>query len=411
MLHARVCAILGIGLMLTPATTGARELELAIGQRIGADSNVFRQQDDEREDGFYEFAPSLVVREARTDDLIYSLRYGPRYRAFFDTDGIDGWDHGQSARLQWQATPRDQLSLDQSFSSTRTRRLEAGFGDSALEASDRDRVQRTRLNAGYSHAFTPRWSGRLGLEFEDLDFDAAGNVDNRAYGGSVGANYAVFETTSVGLSASGRFRESRGLESRNELSSENVSGSIAASFSHAFSPSLDLSFQIGPSIIRSEPDAETVDATTDVSFFATAAMEKRWRQASFSISYTRSESGGAGAVTSQILDAVDVSLAYDPRPDWHFDLLGRWNRRETLSDLNLGGLPFNVGTQQDSQIFQVFLRGSHRLTKRISLRGELSYQNQETEQSFSISSAESSRTIETFAGFLSLRYLFDPWIF
>ncbi|HKK53521.1 MAG TPA: hypothetical protein VKA74_18115, partial [Myxococcota bacterium] len=83
----------------------------------------------------------------------------------------------------------------------------------------------------------------------------------------------------------------------------------------------------------------------------------------------------------------------------------------TLSDLNLGGLPFNVGTQQDSQIFQVFLRGSHRLTKRISLRGELSYQNQETEQSFSISSAESSRTIETFAGFLSLRYLFDPWIF
>jgi hypothetical protein len=394
--------------MVSATALQARELELSIGQRIGGDSNVLRTDGREIEDGFYEFAPTLVAREGRHEDLSYVIRYAPRYRAFFETDGIDGVDHFQSARFDWQANPRDRFTLEQTFASTRTRRIESGFSDATIEASDRDRTQRASVNAGYSHAFTPRWFGNLGLDFQDLDFDRSGIVDNRAYGASLGTTYGIFESTTVGLSASGRFREARGLDSQNELSSENWSGSVAASISHSFSPTFDVSLQIGPSIIRSEPDSDSIDSTTDVSFFASANLQKRWREASFSVSYTRSESGGSGAVTSQVLDAVDVTFRYDPRPDWHFDLIGRWTQRQTLSDINLTG--FTVGNQNDSQIFQALARASHRLTKRISVRADFSYQNQQTDQDASFLGS-GSRTVETFSGFVSLEYKFDPWIF
>lgn len=409
MSRKRLGVLLGFVLMWPATALQARELELSIGQRIGGDSNVLRTDGREIEDGFYELAPTLIAREGRHEDLSYVIRYAPRYRAFFETDGINGVDHFQSARFDWQANPRDRFTLEESFSSTRTRRIESVLADATIEASDRDRVQRAELNAGYSHAFTPRWFGNLGLEFQDIDFDTRGIVDNRAYGASLGTTYGLFESTTVGLSASGRFRESRGLDSRNELSSDNWSGSIAGSFSHSFSPTLDLSFQIGPSVIRSEPDSSSVDSTTDFSFFASANLEKRWRQASFSASYTRSESGGSGAVTSQVLDAVTVTAGYDPRPDWHFELIGRWTQRETLSDIELAG-PFTAGSQRDFQNFQAQAQASHRLTKHIFVRADFTYQTQMTDQDTSNSSG-SSRTVETFSGFVSLEYKFDPWIF
>jgi len=411
MSRKRLGVLLGFVLMWPATALQARELELSIGQRIGGDSNVLRTEEREIEDGFYELAPTLVAREGRQEDLSYVIRYAPRYRAFFETDGINGVDHAQSARFDWQANPRDRFTLEQSFSSTRTRRIESGlFSGATIEAEDRDRVQRAEVNPGYSHAFTPRWFGNLGLEFQDFDFDTRGIVDNRAYGASLGTTYGIFESTRVGLNVSGRFREARGLDSQNELSSENWSGSVAGSISHSFSPTFDLSLQIGPSLIRSEPDSDSVDSTTDISFFASASLEKRWREASLSVSYTRSESGGAGAVTSQVLDAVNVTARYDPRPDWHFELIGRWTQRQTLSDVDLTGPPFTVANQQDFQSFQAQARASHRLTKHIFVRADLIYQNQQTDQDSS-SGSGSSRTIDTFSGFVSLEYQFDPWIF
>ncbi len=410
MSRKRLGLLLGFVLMWPATALQARELELSVGQRIGGDSNVLRTDGREIEDGFYELAPTLIAREGRHEDLSYVIRYAPRYRAFFETDGIDGVDHSQSARFEWQANPRDRFTLEESFSSNRTRRIESGFSDATIEASDRDRTQRANVNAGYSHAFTPRWFGNLGLDFQDFDFDTRGIVDNRAYGASLGTTYGIFESTTVGISASGRFREARGLDSQNELSSENWSGSIAGSIAHSFSPTFDLSLQIGPSIIRSEPDADSIDSTTDVSFFASASLEKRWREASFSVSYTRSESGGSGSVTSQVLDSVDVTFRYDPRPDWHFDLIGRWNQRQTLSDIDLTGFAGTVANQNDSQIFQAQARASHRLTKRVSIRADFTYQNQQTEQDASFLGS-GSRTVETFSGFVSLVYTFDPWIF
>lgn len=407
MSRKRLGVLLGFILMWPATALRARELELSIGQRIGGDSNVLRTEEREIEDGFYELAPTLVAREGRHEDLSYVIRYAPRYRAFFETDGINGVDHAQSARFDWQANPRDRFTLEETFSSTRTRRIDSVFSDATIEASDRDRTQRAEVNGGYSHAFTPRWFGNLGLEFQDIDFDTRGIVDNRAYGASLGTTYGIFESTTIGLNASGRFRESRGLDSRNELSSDNWSGSIAGSFSHSFSPTFDLSFQIGPSIIRSEPDS--LESTTDVSFFASASLEKRWREASFSVSYTRSESGGSGSVTSQVVDAVNVTAGYDPRPDWHFELIGRWTQRQTLSDVDLTST-VTVANQGDFQTFQAQAQASHRLTKHIFLRADLLYQNQQTDQDTSIGSG-SSRTIDTFSGFVSLEYKFDPWIF
>ena len=82
MFRVRVGAILGAVLgfvMLTPAFTNAREIELSVENRIGGDSNVFRRNSAKNEDGFYEIAPRVTLRERRRE-LNYDLRYVPVYQ-------------------------------------------------------------------------------------------------------------------------------------------------------------------------------------------------------------------------------------------------------------------------------------------------------------------------------------------
>ena len=67
MFHARRCAAIGIGLMLAAASTEARELDFSVENRIGADSNVFRNSFDRVADGFYSLSPRVAVREGNSD--------------------------------------------------------------------------------------------------------------------------------------------------------------------------------------------------------------------------------------------------------------------------------------------------------------------------------------------------------
>jgi hypothetical protein len=407
--------------MLTSASTqlSARELELSVGQRLGVESNVLRRENNEKDDGFWEFAPQLTLRELRNDELSYSLRYRPRYRQYFDVSGINGWDHAQTAMVGWQITPRDNLSIDQSYTSTRTRRVDGGDAD--LDASDRDRVKRARADVDYSHGFTQRFFGNIGLSFEDYAFDSDERIDNHALGGSLGVTYGVFERTTVGLSALGRYRNNRG-DNRSRVrqpSSNNYVFNLAASASQAVTPTIDFFLQIGPSIIYTDPDGlSTEGSTTEVTFFATTSLAKRFRLGELSAAYTRSESGGAGATSSQILDAVDLEATYQPYPDWRVRVIGRWSRQEVASDIEYavftGNPPVFIGfAEADRKLdrYRVITSLNHRLTDRFSAQLRFDYTRQKEEGFSAGSGTRVTRDVEIYSGFVGVEYTFDPWVF
>lgn len=257
MYRAFVATMMG-SVMLCAASADAGEAVLSLESRIGGDSNIFRQPQGKVDDGFFELVPRLRVREQR-EELNYNFEYVPVYETYFETSGIDGWDQGANGRVEWRATPRDTLGVVGRFSNAR--RVRQDFiraditADPVVDESDRERIRRGSTSVFYSHAFTPRLSGRVSLDFEDIDFNAPNNVDTRAYGGTLSGSYALTDRTSVGLSGSGRYRENLGVGV--QTSSTSRVGSIAASLSHELLTGLSFSVQIGPSFIRTEEDDRT----------------------------------------------------------------------------------------------------------------------------------------------------------
>lgn len=400
MKHAHICAILGY-LVLSAASVDAREALLSVESRVGGDSNVFRSIDDEVDDGFFEFAPRIGIREQR-DELNYDFSYSPVYETFFETDNIDGWDHGVNGALMWRSTPLDTLGMAGNFSQSRRVRQDfaslPGSVEPVLEESDRERIRRSYATVYYSKQFTPIIGGRVDVSFEDFDFNSDRNVDTRAYSGSVSGNYAYSAQTVLGLYASGRYRENRGVGLQG--SSQSSIGNIAATVTHEFMRGLDLSVQVGPSIISTQEDdrgpitrslydyaasgpttgvARTVETNaprtfcvvsgvvafdacpvvnysgvppvnslvtlaapsggrgesdTDVSYFAEVEISKKWRHARLVLSYTRSESASGGVASSSIVDSVAARISYGSERSWYVALRGEWSQRGVVADVN-----------------------------------------------------------------------------
>ena len=77
----------------------------ALGRIFGMGTDSERSEQDT-----IKVAPKVSISESRKE-LNYDFRYSPIYETFFDTDGIDGWDHVESGRLDWNVTPRDTIGL------------------------------------------------------------------------------------------------------------------------------------------------------------------------------------------------------------------------------------------------------------------------------------------------------------
>lgn len=271
MYRALLCASLGL-VMLLAVSANAREVAISVENRIGGDGNVLRTTDRTKADGYWEFVPKVIFRE-RNRELRYDFQYTPIYESFFKTDGIDGWDHIESGRFDWDLTPRDTLGFSQEYADTRRLRQESreAFGGSApiVEETDRDRIRRAAVSVYYSHYFTPRLSGRVSLDFSDIDFNSPFDIDTRAYGGSVSGQYVLSDQVTIGLYGSGRYRENRGvgLQASSRSAVGNVALSIASDLANLWN-GLEMSVQAGPSVIQTQADNRT-GATVEEFVFST----------------------------------------------------------------------------------------------------------------------------------------------
>jgi hypothetical protein len=257
MYRALLCAGLGF-VMLSAVSANAREVAFSVDNRIGGDRNILRTTDRTKADGYWELVPKVTLRE-RNRELRYNFQYTPIYEAYFKTDGIDGWDHIESGRLDWDITPRDTLGLTQEYAETRRLRQESreAFGSSSpiVEESDRDRIRRAAVSLYYEHYFSPVLSGRVNFNFSDIDFNSPFDTDTRAYGGSLSGQYTWSEQIRVGLYSSGRYRENLGVGL--QASSRSAIGNVAFSISATLANGLEMSAQVGPSVVQTKADDRT----------------------------------------------------------------------------------------------------------------------------------------------------------
>jgi hypothetical protein len=397
MFRAQICAVLGFGLMLAAASTEARELDFSVENRIGVDSNVFRNSFDRVADGFYSLSPRVAVREGNSD-LNYDFSYEPTYTAYFSTSGVDGFDHRGRATVSWQPTAADRLEVTGSYSSRRSLRLE-DQGGSSPENSDRERTKLSDVLFSYSHALNEALSIQTSATFTDRDYSESSSIDSRSYSGQLGPQYVLDPITVVGLSGIFRRREDRGVGFQFET--ETDTWNVGASFQRALAPTLNFSVQGGPSFFRSKQKspvsgvAETESRST--SFFATVVLDKAWQRSDFNASYTRSESSGGGNSSSSIVDDVTLDFNHRLSRRLTFRLVGSWIAQKEIAETP-------GASKRETTQYRVTTVVIRRMTRQLSVIGQFQYSNQDEDQG--ISGSESIGDL--YVGFLSLRYTFDP---
>lgn len=134
LLHRRSLAIASCLICLVVSTAHsarAEDLIFSLEQRIGGDSNVFRDENDETSDGTYQIRPSVLLRQ-REGQLTYALSYTPVYEVFFDTNDVDGDDHYVTGRLGYAPTPASEIGFRLDFADYRSIRTDEVLGSTGV---------------------------------------------------------------------------------------------------------------------------------------------------------------------------------------------------------------------------------------------------------------------------------------
>jgi hypothetical protein len=405
MFRARLCAALGIGLMLVSASTEAREIELSVDTRIGGDSNVFRNQADKKSDGFFQLAPKLVVRE-QNSNLNYNFNYRPTYETYFQTSGIDGFDHRAVGELEWKITPVDTAGFDASFSSLRRVTIDDQTSPldptPTLEESDRERLKRSLARVYYTKAVAPRVTLQASSTFDDFDSSRDTTLDSRAFSGQLAAQYAFDPKTGLGTTTSFLHRETGGSDT--QYTTDTDIWDVGASVRRAVTQTLDVSVQAGPSFIsttQKPPSGFGLSTrhSSDISYFAAADVEKRWRKSNLKMSYVRSESRGGGTSSTSFLDNVSVTYDHHFNRQWWFRIFGSWSQRKEIS-----ATPGQ--SKDDTTTYYAFFNLTRRISRQLSIIGRYEYSNQDRDGDPTENSVGGVSS-----GFISLRYTFEPVAF
>lgn len=418
MQRAQLCAGLGIGIMLATSAATAGQVDLSVEARLGGESNVFRSEDapvqnrDPVEDGTFEITPRLGVSE-RSDDLSYSIHYQPTHRTFMETSGIDGFDHRARATGGWSLSAVDRIEATGSYYNGRQFRTEVSDAGPAqsFEFNDRERVGIAEANLGYQRLLSPRLSLGLGFDFEDFDAgtDFNSQTDSRAYTGRVSLQYSLDEITQIGVSASGRRRENRAVDPSPLIpraSTDTDVWDVLFSVSRALSPTMDLSIQAGPSLIRQQQipsDSpffpQVKEESRDVTVFAVISAQKRWQRSDAALSYVRSESrSGSVSTSSSISDVVELSATHRVNEQWTLRANGSWNRLDQVADQSGDLNRFELTAYRTTGSVE------YALSRRLAVIGRYSYLWQETRRS----QAPVSTQVDIHLGSVGLRYTFEP---
>ncbi len=415
MQRARVCAGMGIGIMLATYSARAGQVDLSVEGRLGGESNVFRSELNRVKDGTFEITPRLGVQE-RNDDLSYSLFYMPTHRTFIETSGIDGFDHRARATGAWSLSDLDRVEATGSYYNGRQFRTEdtAAGPAQSFEFNDRERIGIADLNLGYQRLLSPRTSLGIGFDFED--FDAAGTsensqTDSRAFTGRVSLRHSLDEITQIGISASGRRRENRAIDPEPQdprNSTETDVWDVLFSVSRSLSPTMDVSIQAGPSFIRQQqlpsdspflPQVIGKEESRDVTVFAAASVEKRWQSTDVGLSYVRSEArSGSTSSSSSISDIVELSMRHQFSDPLTVRGLVSWNQFDQIAS--------QAGGDQRFELTSIRSTGSldYVINRRLALVARYTYLWQVVDRS---GLAIPSR-VNVHLGSVGIRYTFEP---
>lgn len=412
MYRALFRAVIGLSLLLATTSAKATEVDLSVDTRLGYDSDVFRRIGAGRKaDGYWDIAPRVVVSDG-SEARNYRLDYRPNFQRFFKFSRASGVDHMLRGNGLWHFNQRDSVSGNVAYRNARRLRL-LGVEIPGAAPTDpstfvqRDdgklRTQRTTAWGNYNRRITRAWSGNLKYDLDNTNFEndsavtGRNRLDSEGHSIAAGLTYAISPRTRVGVTGTTRRREVR--DDNGPTRTTSLTSDVSFSISHELRPNLRISVQGGPSFVESVQEDGINRNDSNTSFFAAASIAKHWRNGSFSLSYSRFESGSTGLSTSSVVDSVTVSVQHQLDRFWRVAATANWNQREQLTQ-------FGFSDEKADGIWTVWTL-SRKISSELTVTGRFTYRTRDTETSSVIVALNQSASTELYAGALILRYEFD----
>ncbi len=220
------------------APAQAHQVQIGVDQGIGVQSNLFGTTTSETASGYYEISPRLILSQPESD-FTYNLEYQPSYRAYFNIDGVNGWNQTVRGRAKNQINGRDAIRLDAEFLLAQAIRSIGTFdssGQPLVVANGNGTNQRFDTDLAFDHSFSSRMVGTLAFNYNRWDYTDSNNVDNQGIGAQLQLTQALRERLLVGMNMEGRYR------------SFDETGFAPASYSTVLNANLLIQYQVTPTL-------------------------------------------------------------------------------------------------------------------------------------------------------------------
>ena len=211
--RATAASLLALATAMPAAGT---DLIFSAGATGEYDSNVFRRDDDVKDDYIFTLRPGVELREDRGEDLNYSLRYvAPIELSTQFSDELNDVDQIVRGRGEYRINERLTLSVRDHYRYLRSTLREeitspgdSASGDGLPSISEvRDRVSLNDGSLSLSYLLSPRWVVRG--EANSTFFDTTRDDRSRNYlvGGVVDTVYRYSQQHQVGGGARYSFQD------------------------------------------------------------------------------------------------------------------------------------------------------------------------------------------------------------
>jgi hypothetical protein len=240
----------------------AVDLDLSMTTTAGYDDNIFRTDNDTKDDASFRFGPTVRVRD-ETSKASYNVSYNPVYEKFTSWTEADEWSHFANGALDYQLSDRTLLSLTENFRFAQSLNRGPLIAQTDATGNDIDFVPNTEVrredvylnkaSASVLHNFTAHTNGEFTVSHNFFDSDRNNTSKNNVVTGFANFMHTLTARDQVGLGGGTTWQRFDGV--RGQPQSDSFIFRIVGSWIHNFGQDTELILRGGPAVIYTDQDS------------------------------------------------------------------------------------------------------------------------------------------------------------
>jgi len=257
MVYVRASLILILVGIAGVATAG--DIDLSLTTTAGYDDNIFRTDNDTKDDASFRFGPTIRVRD-ETSKASYNVSYNPVYEKFASWTEADEWSHFANGALDYQLSDRTLISLSNNFRFAQSLNRGPLVAQTDASGNDIEFVPNTEVrredvylntaNAAVIHNFTAHTQGEFTISHNYFDSERKNTSKNNAVAGFANVMHTLTARDQIGLGGGATWQ--RFDRVRGQPQTDTFIFRFMGSWIHNFDQDTELTLRAGPAVIYTD---------------------------------------------------------------------------------------------------------------------------------------------------------------